>query len=260
LKTAKRILLKSVKGFEKVGYFTIFVFTRKTVIYSKMEENNNNGLFKGLAIILVAILGLNVYRTETTKTELSQLSATVDQLTARLDSIGVVEMPSGKAAAPAVTKKQFNDLSRLVSNLESKVSSLAGSVDRLSRSQSQAGTAAKANVTSSAYKAPKTTATAAASAYGRVSVSAKVKVENRYVIGTTYLPKVTTGPAGVVVIDVTMKRVGTVIAVSINPASTITDEDIIDLCKESALKTNFSINFDAPEKEKGTITYSFTSK
>lgn len=40
-------------------------------------DKNNNVIVKGLAIILIAILGLNVYRTETTKKELEQLTATV---------------------------------------------------------------------------------------------------------------------------------------------------------------------------------------
>ena len=95
---------------------------------------------------------------------------------------------------------------------------------------------------------------------GRVSVSAKVKVENRYVHGTTYLPKVTTGPTGVVVIDVTMDCVGLVTAVSLNSKSTITDEEIVDLCKESALQTHFSYNPDAPDKIRGSITYTFVAK
>ena len=230
-----------------------------------MEENNNNIIVKGLAIILIAILGLNVYRTETTKKEMSQLAETVDQITARLDSLGVVEAPAGTAAAaPAVSKKEFTNLSKSVSSLESKVNTLQGTVDRLSRSQAQSGGSSRASGSATSEQTSSTGSSAAAtrpsSTSGRVSVSAKVKVENRYVSGSTPLPKVTTGPAGVVVINVTMDRVGIVGSVSVNPNSTITDEEILDQCKEAALKTSFAYNPDAPNKSTGTITYTFTAR
>lgn len=222
----------------------------------------NNGIVKWLAITLIAILGINVYRTETTKKEMTQLATIVEQLSAKLDSLEGVS-PSGKANATGISKREFSSLSRAVASLETKVSSLQGSVDRLSRSQSTAGTSSKAPSQAGASQSsspsnpvsPKTS-----SSKGPVSVSAKVKVENRYVRGTTYLPKVSTGPEGLVVIDVTMDRIGIVTAVSVNIKSTISDDDIIDLCKESALKTNFAYNPDAPEKSKGTITYTFTAK
>ena len=72
---------------------------------------------------------------------------------------------------------------------------------------------------------------------------------------STPLPKVTTGPAGVVVINVTMDRVGIVGSVSVNPNSTITDEEILDQCKEAALKTSFAYNPDTHNKSTGTIIY-----
>ncbi|MCR5561613.1 MAG: hypothetical protein K6F58_07365 [Bacteroidales bacterium] len=222
----------------------------------------NNGIVKWLAITLIAILGINVYRTETTKKEMTQLATIVEQLSAKLDSLEGVS-PSGKANATGISKREFSSLSRALASLETKVSSLQGSVDRLSRSQSTAGTSSKAPGTTATNQSsspsnpvsPKTS-----SSKGPVSVSAKVKVENRYVSGTTYLPRVSTGPAGLVVIDVTMDQIGIVTAVSFNTKSTISDEDIIDLCKESALKTHFAYNPDAPEKSKGTITYTFTAK
>ena len=68
-----------------------------------MEENNNSVIIKGLAIILIAILGLNVYRTETTQKELATLTETVQQVSARLDSLRV---PEGIAAAPPGNNKQ----------------------------------------------------------------------------------------------------------------------------------------------------------
>lgn len=223
----------------------------------------NNGIVKWLAITLIAILGINVYRTETTKKEMTQLATVVEQLSAKLDSLEGVS-PSGKANATGISKREFSSLSRAVTSLETKVSSLQGSVDRLSRSQSIAGTSSKAPSTAvsgqSSSPSNSVAATKTTTSKGPVSVSAKVKVENRYVMGTTYVPKISTGQSGTVVIDVTLTRTGTVTAVSTNGRSTITDEDIIDACKEAALKTDFSYNPEAPDKSKGTITYTFTAK
>ena len=221
-----------------------------------MEENNNNIIIKGLAIILIAILALNVYRTETTKKELATLSDTVSQIQSQIDSL---EFPVGQPAAPVgAGNSQVKGLEKRVASLESKVTTLQSSVERLSKSSSQAST----RTSSSGGTSSGTSATTSGSANqnGRVSVSAKVKVENRYVQGTTYVPKVTTGPTGVVIINVTMDRVGIVSAVSVNAGTTIADEEIIDQCKESALKTHFAYNPDAPDKSKGTITYTFAAR
>lgn len=227
------------------------------------EHNNNNLLFKGLSLLLIATIGLNIYRTEMTNREVSKLSKTVEQLTARLDSLSVDEMTVGTAAAtPAAGSKEFAKMSRAVSSLESKVSALQGAVERLSRAQGKPAAAPKAAATSSAPASSSAARTAVQPALsnGRVSVSAKVKVDNRYVEGTTHLPAVTVGPAGTVVVNVTMNQIGIVGAVSINSATTIKDENIIDLCKEAALRTRFSFNPDAPDKSRGTITYTFTSR
>ena len=141
-------------------------------------------------------------------------------------------------------------LSKSVSSLESKVTTLQGAVDRLSRSQAQSGATVRTSATSSGTS----------SGNGRVSVSAKVKVEDRYVRGTTVLPKVSTGPEGVVIIGVVMDHGGDVTSARVKSETTITDEDILDACKESALKTKFSINLDVSGKHPATITYTFTAK
>ena len=215
-----------------------------------MEENNNNFIIKVLAIVLIAILGLNVYRTEKTKKDLSRLTETVEQLAAQLDSLEAIEIPSGVAsAAPAVTKKQFNELSKTVSSLETKFNSLQETADRQTKNKAQLGGTTRT-----------TTSSETTSSYGPVSVSAKVKVEDRYVQGTTVLPKVKTGPVGVVIVGVVMNHGGTVTSARIQSGSTISDEDVLDACKEAALKTDFSVNIDVSEKHPATITYTFTAK
>lgn len=211
-----------------------------------MEENNNNFVIKVLAIILIAILGINVYRTESTKKEISELTSTVDLIQAQLDSL-VIQPASAPSSAQSADKKKVATLERRVVSLESQVSSLKGTVETLTKPAPNTKTAVS-------------TANTSTSKGSKITVSAKVKVENRYVMGTTYLPKVSIGPEGVVVINVSMDRVGIVSSVSVNSATTITDEDILDLCKESALKTSFAYNPDAPQKSTGTITYTFMAK
>lgn len=197
---------------------------------------------------------------------MAELSATVDQLTARLDSLDFSELPSStKPAAPAVSAKQFNDLSKTVSNLESKVSSLQSAIDRIPRNQAQSGTTNRATapaVTQSATPSSgnKESTSRATASYGRVSVTAKVKVEDRYVEGSTRLPNVTTGPEGKVIVGVTINYAGSVTTARIQSGSTISDEDILDACKEAALKTRFSINVSGSDRHPATITYTFTVK
>lgn len=221
-----------------------------------MEENNSNGIVKWLAITIIAILGINVYRTETTKKEMNQLATTVGQLSAKLDSLEGVA-PSGKVRASGIGKKEFSSLSKAVSSLETKVAALQGSVDRLSRSQSAAGTSSKtpstATSTQNASTSTPIVATKTTTSNGPVSVSVKAKVENRYVRSTS-VPKISIGPAGVVIIDVIVTKFGDVTSVAVNGNSTINGEEIIDACKEAALKTNFSYNSDAPDKTRGIIS------
>ena len=225
-----------------------------------MEENNSNGIVKWLAITIIAILGINVYRTETTKKEMNQLATTVEQLSAKLDSLDGVA-PSGKGRAPGISKKEFFSLSKAVSSLETKVAGLQGSIDRLSRSQSTAGTSSKTPSTAAPSQSSSSpgVSTKATTSNGPVSVSVKAKVENRYVRSTS-VPKISIGPTGVVIIDVIVTKFGDVTSVAVNGDSTINDEEIIDACKEAALKTNFSYNSDAPDKTRGTISYTFTAR
>ena len=72
--------------------------------------------------------------------------------------------------------------------------------------------------------------------------------------------KVSTGPAGKVVLDIVVTRTGTVVSTSISSSSTLVVVDIVDACKEAALKTGFSYNPDAPDKQRGSITYTFTPR
>ena len=194
---------------------------------------------------------------------MNQLATTVDQLCFRLDSLDGVAL-SGKVSASSISKREFSALSRAVSSVETKVAALQRSVDRLSRGQSTAGTSSKnpstAAPSQSSSPSNPVVSTTATTPNGPISVAAKAKVENRYVDGIVHVPRISSGPTGVVIIDVTVIRLGNVTAVSVNSGSTINDESIIDACKETALKTQFSYNPEAPDKTRGTITYTFKAK
>lgn len=76
----------------------------------------------------------------------------------------------------------------------------------------------------------------------------------------TVLPQVTVGPEGVVVINITIDPGGDVSRARVGTGTTIKDEDILDKCKEAALKTRFNINVHVSSNHPGTITYTFKYK
>ena len=262
-------------------------------------EDNNSFLIKTIAGALILILALNVYRTESTKKQMDRLASTVDSLSVRMDAMeypdysdigsgavqnvdnktvadlakGLTQLQSkvtalqGKVdnisfnpstgskgtAVPAASGKDVSDLAKSVSDLQSKVNSLQKTVDRLSGGQHQASTSPVSSTATTTQPA------SGSKASGRVSVAAKVKVEDRYV-EKTVLPQVSTGPEGTVVVNVTIDPGGSVSGAKIGSGSTIKDEEILDKCKEAALKSKFNINVYVGSKHPGTITYTFTAK
>lgn len=94
----------------------------------------------------------------------------------------------------------------------------------------------------------------------QINVSVKAKVENRYLSNRPDIPIKKDGITGNITLNITVTRFGEVTKVSLNPASTIKDEDIIDSCKECALKTRLSSNYDCPDRQTGTITYTFAPR
>lgn len=262
-------------------------------------EDNNSFLIKTIAGSLILILALNVYRTESTKKQMDRLAATVDSLSVRMDAMeypdfsdigsgavqnvdnktvadlakGLTQLQSkvtalqGKVdnissnpsvdskgtAAPAASGKDVSDLAKSVSDLQAKVNTLQKTVDRLSSGQRQTSSNPVSSSASSAQPS------SGSNSSGRVSVTAKVKVEDRYV-EKTVLPQVSTGPEGTVVVSVTIDPGGSVSGAKIGTGTTIQDEEILDKCKEAALKSKFNINVYVGSKHPGTITYTFTAK
>ena len=262
-------------------------------------EDNNSFLIKTIAGALILILALNVYRTESTKKKMDRLASTVDSLSVRMDAIeypdfsdigsgavqnvdnktvadlakGLTQLQSRVAAlqgkvdnissnpsvdskgtaAPATSGKDVSDLSKSVSDLQSKVNSLQKAVDRLSGGQRQASTNPVSSTATTAQPS------SGINTSGRLSVAAKVKVEDRYA-EKTVLPQVSTGPEGTVVVSITIDPGGSVSGAKIGSGTTIKEEEILDKCKEAALRSKFNINVYVGSKHPGTITYTFTAK
>ena len=90
----------------------------------------------------------------------------------------------------------------------------------------------------------------------RLKVKSSYRMEDRYSYGV-YDPEELGNAEGIVKLDITIDIYGQVKSAKLNPASTITDEEVIEACKKAALKTMFNLNSDAPKLQQGTIPYTF---
>lgn len=90
----------------------------------------------------------------------------------------------------------------------------------------------------------------------RLKVKSSYRMEDRYSYGV-YDPEELGNAEGIVKLDITISPLGQVKSAKLNTASTITDEEVIEACKKAALKTRFNYNYDAPNLQQGTITYTF---
>ncbi len=92
----------------------------------------------------------------------------------------------------------------------------------------------------------------------RAVPSAKVRINDRYVEGKTYLPEGKFTEKGTVTVAIYVDFLGTVSKTEISSA-TIQDEDVQYACREAALKTRFSLDVHAGHDNllKGTILYEF---
>lgn len=233
-----------------------------------MEENKGL-LRKVIAVFFAFLVVLNMFRTESVKDQVESLVSAVDSLDYRIVEIrnreaadyevSLLPGMDGKKVEGLVKdnarlQTRVSDLQTKVSDLQSKVTAMQKSVDRLSSGQRQGSSSGQ-----SFGKVAPAFSSGSGKAFGQVTVSAKVKVEDRYV-EKEVLPKVTTGPEGVVVVSMTIDPGGNVTTARIGSGTTIKDEEILDKCKEAALKTDFNINVYAGTKHPATITYTFVGK
>ena len=91
----------------------------------------------------------------------------------------------------------------------------------------------------------------------RIQVKSFYRMEDRYVEYHVEDPEVRGNAEGLVKLDIAIDKLGQVKSAKLNSASTIADEEVIEACKKAALKTDFNLNSDAPNLQRGTITYTF---
>lgn len=175
----------------------------------------NSSLFKFVLILLLALVGYTVYRTEVANKEIALLK---EQIAILQDGETIPQPETTPKQEPQPEKRSG------LQSLFKKDGSASGKNER------------KKNI----------------------QVSAKLKLENRYAEYGIKLPKVVGNETGTVGVKITVKQVGDVIAASIDTEkTTIIDQDVREACKEAALRTDISINWDAPQKQAGTIIYTF---
>lgn len=202
--------------------------------FNENQSGSGNGLVSIILLVIIALLAYQIYRMESIFKLLTQ------------DGIEVTA-PAGVTGG--------SDKKNEVSALGDKKASDEASAPKQAQSNdnnSQESTKSETNKWSSPKSKRKTAS--------YIEVSTKGKAENRYIERNWNRPITKDGITGVVVLNVVIKNFGEITKVSLNPASTITDEDIIDSCKECALKTQFSSNYDCPDRQTGTITYTFAER
>ena len=93
---------------------------------------------------------------------------------------------------------------------------------------------------------------------GAIEVAATYRIEDRYVsYGGIKEPDYLGDQEGQVIVNISVDKSGDVKKTSINNTSTISDPEVLEAARKAALKTNFNFNFDAPNLQSGTITYTF---
>lgn len=96
----------------------------------------------------------------------------------------------------------------------------------------------------------------------KIVVESSYRIEDRYVSYRVHEPEKMPTEPGVVIIDIEVNYAGDVKKTTVNAASTINDESILDACRKAALQTDFNYDSDKGYQttQKGTITYTFKKK
>lgn len=235
-------------------------------------EDNRGCMSNILVIILIALAGFNIYCTYMVGNQLNEISYAITELkeVAR-DAAEAIESPSASEGgieaddvkdteevsiqgdSPEEASSQIKDVpeSRSAGNSPAlpDLSKIFGS-----RQSAPAPASTSASVSASDGKE------AAPAVQDRMQVKAKERIEDRYAMGGVVLPDVECDSEGVVVVDITVDRLGIVTGAEEGSGTTISDEEVLYRCKEAALKTRFSYNPDAEPQTSGTIKYIFTRK
>ncbi len=226
------------------------------------RENQNSGIGLGLKVMIVLCMVFTVYNSYLTiesRKDVVAMKATLEEIQTK------VEEPVIVTNTKTIIKEEKEPVQKTETKQTPKAESKPVQKTEPKPVQKSVEEAVKRNVateTTVEARQPVSTTTAVPKVAKKVRVtpSAKVRVENRYVSGTTYLPVGKFYEEGTVTVEVVMDWLGSVTSTSIIN-TTIQNEDILYACRESALKTNFSTNKDDHGKKiKGTITYTFTAQ
>ncbi len=231
-------------------------------------EDNRGCMSNILVIILIAMAGYNIYCTYMLGEQMNEISCAISELKeAARDTAEAIESPSASEGgieaddvkdteevsiqgdSPEEASSQIKDVpeSRSAGN-----SPALPDLSKIFGSRQSASAPASASASDGKEAAP--------AVQDRMQVKAKERIEDRYAMGGVVLPDVECDSEGVVVVDITVDRLGIVTGAEEGSGTTISDEEVLYRCKEAALKTRFSYNPDAEPQTSGTIKYIFTRK
>ena len=228
-------------------------------------EDNRGCMSNILVIILIAMAGYNIYCTYMLGEQMNEISCAISELKeATRDAAETIGSPSSERAV----EDAANDASIQGDSPEEASSQIKDVPESRSAGNSPAlpdlskifgsRQSAPASVSASAFASDGEKAVPAVQ--DRMQVKAKERIEDRYAMGGVVLPDVECDSEGVVVVDITVDRLGIVTGAEEGSGTTISDEEVMYRCKEAALKTRFSYNPDAEPQTSGTIKYIFTRK
>lgn len=214
-------------------------------------STSNSGFLKFIVLLLLGFAVWSVYRIET-------LSGKIETLSGNSGIADMTDSTLSEDCSDVKPSEQAADIRRLqskVESLERELAVLSGKMDKLEKNRREDS----GSIVSRLFGGNDDNGAAVGKRHS--GVAAKVRVDNHYVEGDTYLPDNTGGYDGVVVINVSVDAIGIVTEASVGRSSTISDEDLLYECREAALKTRFSYNPSSSyEGTRGTITYTFTTE
>lgn len=222
-------------------------------------EDNRGCMSNILVIILIAMAGYNIYCTYMLGEQMNEISYAISELKeAARDTAEAIEAPSSEGAVEDAANDasiQGNFPKETKDIPEGRITGNSPALPDLSKifgSRQSASAPASASASDGKEAAP--------AVQDRMHVKAKERIEDHYATGGVVLPDVECDSEGVVVVDITVDRLGIVTGAEEGSGTTISDEEVLYRCKEAALKTRFSYNPDAEPQTFGTIKYIFTRK
>lgn len=226
-------------------------------------EDNRGCMSNILVIILIAMAGYNIYCTYMLGEQMNEISCAISELKeATRDAAETIGSPSSERAVEDAANDASiqGDSPKGTKDIpEGRTTGNSLALPDLSkifgpRQSAPAPASTSASVSASDVEE------AAPAVQDRMQVKAKERIEDRYAMGGVVLPDVECDSEGVVVVDITVDRLGIVTGAEEGSGTTISDEEVLYRCKEAALKTRFSYNPDAEPQTSGTIKYIFTRK